>query len=142
MARASTSVTALLPSSLTPRWTPRTTTTCTREPGSSTPITRARKGTTSRTTSPVTCFVRATSGHLQTALCVSKVYFLIHKLYTRHVSTLYNLMIVVGMICIYSDFHIFQSCRYIFSPYTSNFFSMHYFNLGRCVSVAGHFVVT
>lgn len=56
-------------------------------------------------------------------VCVKGInYFLIHKLHTRHVSTLYNLMIVVGMNCIYSDFHIFQSCRYIFSPYTPNFF--------------------
>lgn len=75
-------------------------------------------------------------------VCVKGIFPNSQVVYKTCIIKIIHLMIVVGMICIYSDFHIFQSCRYIFSPYTSNFFSMHYFNLGRCVSVAGHFVVT
>lgn len=75
-------------------------------------------------------------------VCVKGIFPNSQVVYKTCIIKIIHLMIVVGMICIYSDFHIFQSCRYIFSPYTSIFFSMHYFNLGRCVSVAGHFVVT
>lgn len=75
-------------------------------------------------------------------VCVKGIFPNSQVVYKTCIIKIIHLMIVVGMICIYSDFHIFQSCRYIFSPYTPKFFSMHYFNLGRCVSVAGHFVVT